>query len=187
MSKHSIKHRACVRSSSASARDRLILGALLTGPALGTLGWDALNPSGPASANAAIPAEQTLDPSLLAGLKVRKPTESEAAARRYCAGLCPETSAYTTPMLLPMVEGAVDALPGVPAQGTVASAPDVRIASFLRNSDGTVSIFAGGALLSVGDELDESGWTITAIDANARTVTVEHPDEAQPLVLEQGS
>ena len=127
MSTPATKHRACVRSSSSSPRDRLIVASLLLGPALAALGWDAFGPGGPSAAQAA-PLEQTINPALLAGLKVRKATDEESEARAYCEGLCAEDTKYTTPMQLPMVDGtAGDELADSPLMSGVA-APSVRIA-----------------------------------------------------------
>jgi hypothetical protein len=55
----------------------------------------------------------------------------------------------------------------------VQPAPEFTVQAILAASSGNTALI-GGRLHRVGDEIGESGWYITAIDAQNRSVTIEH-------------
>ncbi|MCA9294786.1 MAG: hypothetical protein KDA20_13340 [Phycisphaerales bacterium] len=63
--------------------------------------------------------------------------------------------------------------------------PQFRITSILEARDGRVLAMINGKMCAVGAAPAE-GWTITAIDANAKTVTVRSDAEGEELLLQFG-
>ncbi|MFM9957168.1 MAG: hypothetical protein ACKVZJ_03765 [Phycisphaerales bacterium] len=62
----------------------------------------------------------------------------------------------------------------VPAPALMAP-PELTIRGVMRQADGSVRALIGGKLKGVGDEV-APGWTISAIDAGARSVTLTSSD-----------
>lgn len=63
----------------------------------------------------------------------------------------------------------------VPAQRPLIPVPDLTIRGIMRQGDGSARALIAGKLRAVGDEA-APGWTIAAIDAQARSVTIESND-----------
>lgn len=58
-------------------------------------------------------------------------------------------------------------------------APSLTVTSIFRGADGTAAAFVNGKLTRDGDPLAD-GWTVTVIDAAAKSITIEHP-RSQPV------
>ena len=62
-------------------------------------------------------------------------------------------------------------------QSTHVEAPMFVVKAIMKTSSGNRALLDSGAY-SVGDELEETGWLITDIDADSRSVTIEDPASA---------
>jgi len=108
-----------------------------------------------------------------------KPSQEQLRAEARAAELArggPLASPLYYPEASAPLPGAAPTKAGpAPEAGPVA--PSLTITSIFRGADGTAAAFVNGKLMREGDPL-AGGWTVTAIDAGAKSITIEHPRSA---------
>lgn len=171
--------------SSSSRRTLVMLGALLGPTALSQLvplGWSQAGPRLVQAGTAVSAAADAAGPAH-AGPRV---TESQRRAASRAEALRVEPF-HESPMYEPPAPAAPepaepdveeeeqDAEPeAAPPSPTASAPPAITISSVLRGAAGVAAVI-DGRIRRVGDGLG-AGWTITAIDATARSVTLRHAD-----------
>lgn len=172
---------ASLRSSDLSGRDRVVLVGMLLGPAMLAGAWSVLMPAGgPSSAFAG----QDPMANAVAQAKVRKATDEEKDATRYGVALCSDMPEFESPTLIPDV-GSEDEGPTVNVDEGEPVAPEIHVASIMRDASGNPAVYADGQLFKQGDEIGD-GWVIESIDLRSRTLTIAHPASEQTLTLAPG-
>jgi hypothetical protein len=129
---------------------------------------------GPTSAKGAtaVPIAAAAPTSMPLDTGVPAPTETEAAAASHIAAL--EGQPFgSTPLFHP--RKGVSAVVVVTETPGVAPVPVFTVKAILASARGNTALI-DGASYRVGDELTGTGWTITRIDADTRSVTIEDPE-----------
>ena len=115
------------------------------------------------------------------GANRKSVTEQQAEAMAHAAALRTDHR-IEDPFYYPPVAAeentVAQPVPSVPATTpTSAAAPALSLTSVLRGGDGRMYAVLNGRLYTVGHEV-APGWTLTAVNAAARTATVEHASGA---------
>lgn len=150
---------------------------------------DVKSAAGPAMTMAKSPSPSTADPASLT-IITRKLTDAEREAAKRCEALAKGVTGES-PFYYPQAHAPVVAAP-TPAPTPVASAPvaapqqpppapSFSISSIFRTADGAALAIVHGKIRRVGDDLG-NGWTLTAVDPDARTITVSHA-ASEPVTL----
>lgn len=99
---------------------------------------------------------------------------TEARAAELMRGGPLASPLYYPEVSAPMPEPAATKASPPPALPAPPEAPALTITSIFRGADGTAAAFVNGKLTREGDPL-AGGWTVTVIDAAAKSITIEHP------------